>query len=85
MTILLSALPVRISYKHIVRSFPILASTLVSDWLNLTFVTVSNEFENCKLESALDLVVSQIWTVFDAVAKMLSVRWWSMPLRDRIC
>jgi hypothetical protein len=37
------------------------------------------------LESALDLVVSQIWTVLDAVAKMLSVRWWSMPLRGRVC
>jgi hypothetical protein len=74
MTILLSALPVRISYRHIVLSFPILANTLVSDWLNLTFVTVSKEFENCKLESALDLVVSQICTVLEAVAKMLSVR-----------
>lgn len=51
-----------------------LANTLVSDWLNLTFVTVSKEFENCKLESALDLVVSQIWTVLEAVAKILSVR-----------
>jgi len=31
MTILLSALPVRMSYRHIVLSFPILAKTLVSD------------------------------------------------------
>lgn len=31
MTILRSAFPVRISYKHIVRSPPTLANTLVSD------------------------------------------------------
>lgn len=55
MTILRSAFPVRMSYRHIVLSFPILARTLVSDWLNFTLATVSSDEPNCRLERAVDL------------------------------
>lgn len=54
-TILRSALPVLISYRHIVLSLPILAKTLVSDWLNFTLATVSSEEPNCRFERAVDL------------------------------
>ncbi len=55
MTIRRSALPVRISYRHIVRSPPTLASTLVSDWLKRTAETVSEEEPKARVESGADL------------------------------
>jgi len=75
MTIRLSAFPVRVSYRHNVRSFPTLANTLVSLWLNRTPDTVSNELPKAKVESGFDRFSSHICTVLEAVAKTASVRW----------
>lgn len=76
-----SALPERMSYRHMVRSVPTDARTLVSLWLKRTAVTVSMDEPNWRVESGLERFSSQICTVLEAVAKTASLRWWSMPLK----
>ena len=70
-----SAFPLRRSYKHTVRSLPLLASTLVSLLLKATQTMCSPDDEvdvewNLRVESGAVLVSSQISMLEEPVAKM---------------
>lgn len=73
-------MPLLKSYRHTVRSLPLLASTLVSLLLNAT-ETMCSPVErvdvewNLSVESGDVFVSSQISIEEDAVAKMGSYRW----------
>lgn len=70
-----SALPLRKSYKHTVRSLPLPARTLVSLLLNATQTMCSPEDDvevewNLRVESGAVLVSSQTSMLEEPVAKM---------------